>query len=121
MDLTCFFLFDNFCLLTLKLEASEIDCLDGAQIPAIYFVLQCANIRHPVSAAVAEVPTGCSDPPRARADAGGLSRWHQAFSTDAAASPHCTGHVIKRPGMLKITVTTIPTLEAFRTALQRSN
>lgn len=54
-DLT-FFLLSNSCLLTLKLDASQIECLDGPQIPAIYFLLQCANIRHSLSAAGAEVP-----------------------------------------------------------------
>lgn len=46
-----FFLLNNSCLLTLKLDASEIQYLDGPQIPAIYFLLQCANIRHSISAA----------------------------------------------------------------------
>lgn len=41
-DLTSFFFFfllNNFCLPTLISEASEIECLDGTQIPAIYCLL----------------------------------------------------------------------------------
>ena len=34
-----FFLLNNFCLPTLISEASEIECLDGTQIPAIYCLL----------------------------------------------------------------------------------
>lgn len=52
-DLT-FFLLNNSCLLTLKLDALETECLDGPQIPATYFLLQCANIRHSISTAGAE-------------------------------------------------------------------
>ena len=54
-DLTTFFLLNNSCLLTLKLDASEVECLDGPQIPAIYFLLQSANIRRCISAAPAQL------------------------------------------------------------------
>lgn len=114
-----------FCLLiisaflTLELDSSETECLDGAQILAGYCLLHCANIRPLISTAAAEAPAVCSDPPRLRAEAGGLCRWHQAFSTNPALL--LTAQAIKSPGMWKIALTTIPILEAFRTALQRNN
>lgn len=70
---------------------------------------------------MAEAPAGVAQiSPRARAGAGGLSAGIRLL-TNPAASPHGTGQAIKRPGMLKIALTTILTLEASRTALQRNN
>lgn len=119
-DLT-FFLLNNSCLLTLKLDALETECLDGPQIPATYFLLQCANIRHSISTAGAEALAQLLWSPEGRSWGWWVLLVASGFQYKSSSSASLHSWAIRRTGMLKIAPTTIPTLEAFRTALQRNN